>query len=97
MQPQGHLQVLVNLLDYRMNPQEALDAPRWQWVGGKTIQVEEGVPPQIVEQLRALGHEVQVIRDPITMGRGEIILRDSVTGVLYGAAEPRCDGTVSCY
>ena len=64
---------------------------------GKTIQVEQGVSPQIVEQLCAWGHEVQVIRDPITMGRGEIILRDSATGVLYGAAEPRCDGTVSCY
>lgn len=97
MQPQGQLQVLVNLLDYGMDPQQALDAPRWQWVGGKTIQVEQGVPTHIVERLRAWGHKVEVITDPIKMGRGEIILRDSETGVLRGAAEPRCDGTVSCY
>ena len=95
MQPQGHLQVLVNLLDYGMNPQQALDAPRWQWTGGKTIQVERGVSPQIVEALRALGHEVQVVEDSINMGRGEIILWDGE--VLIGAAEPRCDGTVSCF
>ena len=97
MQPQGQLQVLVNMLHYGMDPQQALDAPRWQWVGGNTIQVEEGVSAEIVEGLRALGHEVEVITDPIKMGRGEIILRHPVTGVIQGAAEPRCDGTVSCY
>lgn len=97
MQPQGQLQVLVNLLDYGMDPQQALDAPRWQWVGGKTIQVETGVPAEVVDQLRAWGHEVEVVTDPIKMGRGEIILRDVETGVLAGASEPRCDGTVSCY
>ena len=80
-----------------MNPQEALDAPRWQWVGGKTVQVEEGVSPEIVERLRSYGHDIQVITDRTTMGRGEIILRDSETGVLCGASEPRCDGTVSCF
>lgn len=97
MQPQGHLQVVVNMLDYGMDPQQALDAPRWQWVGGKTVQVEEGVSPEIVERLRSYGHDIQVITDRTTMGRGEIILRDSETGVLCGASEPRCDGTVSCF
>lgn len=95
MQPQGHLQVLINLLNYGMNPQEALDAPRWQWVGGKTIQVEPEVPPEVVDALRSLGHTVEVISDRTNMGRGEIILRDE-HGVLCGASEPRCDGTVSC-
>ena len=96
MQPQGHLQVLVNLLDYHMNPQQALDAPRWQWTGGKVIQMEPGVPQPLVDALRAMGHEIEVVSDVTLMGRGEIILRDE-QGVLCGASEPRCDGTVSCF
>ena len=44
MQPQGHLQVVSNLVDFGMNPQEALDAPRWQWVGGLDVKVEPGFP-----------------------------------------------------
>ena len=95
MQPQGHLQVLVNLLDYGMDPQQALDAPRWQWIGGKRVQVEQGMPDRVVEELRRRGHEIEVITDPIKMGRGEIILREEESGVLCGAAEPRCDGTVA--
>lgn len=96
MQPQGHLQVLVNLLDYGMNPQEALDAPRWQWVGGKAVQVEREVPPELAKTLADMGHEIQVVEDRTGMGRGEIILRGD-GGVLCGGAEPRCDGTVSCF
>lgn len=96
MQPQGQLQVLVNLLNYGMNPQQALDAPRWQWTGGRNVQVEQGVPEEIVEELRRRGHEVEIITNPIMMGRGEIILRDRDSGVLCGGAESRCDGTVAC-
>ena len=44
MQPQGHVQVIMNTLDFMMNPQATLDAPRWQWVGGKKIQVETDIP-----------------------------------------------------
>ena len=53
MQPQGHVQVIMNTLDFMMNPQETLDAPRWQWVGGKKIQVEKTFPAEIVEELSA--------------------------------------------
>ena len=79
-----------------LNPQQALDAPRWQWVGGRKVQVEQGVSMEIVEELRRRGHEVEIITNPIKMGRGEIILRDRESGVLCGAAESRCDGTVAC-
>lgn len=96
MQPQGHVEVLVNTIDYHMNPQEALDAPRCQWIGGKHIQLEREVPPEIAETLSAMGHEVEVINDPIDMGRGQIIWRTE-NGLLIGGTEPRCDGTIAAW
>jgi gamma-glutamyltranspeptidase/glutathione hydrolase len=42
MQPQGHVQVVMNTVDFEMNPQQALDAPRWQWMGGMDVSVEPG-------------------------------------------------------
>lgn len=60
MQPQGHLQVILNTLDFHMNPQAALDAPRWQWIEGKKVEVEAQVDPAIVEGLRSRGHEITV-------------------------------------
>ena len=96
MQPQGHVEVLVNTLDYHMNPQEALDAPRIQWIGGKKLQLEREAGEEIAEQLRAMGHEVEVIDDRISMGRGEIIWKDE-NGVYTAGTEPRCDGTVAAW
>lgn len=96
MQPQGHLQVLVNTLDYHMNPQAALDAPRWQWTEGKKIEIESGVAPEIIEGLRQRGHEITVLDDTISFGRGQMIWRQP-DGVLCGATEPRTDGTVAAF
>ena len=96
MQPQGHVLVVVNTVDYHMNPQDCLDAPRVQWIGGKKIQLEESVPDHIARELREMGHEVEVISDSIDMGRGEIIWRTD-NGLLVGATEPRCDGTVAAW
>ena len=96
MQPQGHVQVLVNTIDYHMNPQEALDAPRVQWIGDKHIQLEREVSPDIAAQLSAMGHEVEVISDRINMGRGQIIWRTE-NGLLAGGTEPRCDGAIAAW
>lgn len=96
MQPQGHVEVLVNTIDYHMNPQEALDAPRVQWIGDKHIQLEREAGPEIAEALAAMGHEVEVIDDRINMGRGQIIWRTE-NGLLIGGTEPRCDGTVAAW
>ena len=96
MQPQGHLQVIVNTIDLHMNPQQALDAPRWQWIGGKKIEVERNFPDVIIEQLVERGHEIKVVTDSIQMGRGQIIWRDE-NGVLTGATEPRADGLVAAW
>ena len=96
MQPQGQLQVLLNTIDFGMNPQEALDAPRFQWISGKKVQLERGVPEEIVRELAEMGHEVEVIDDLMLMGRGEIIWRTDEE-VLAGGSEPRCDGHVASW
>lgn len=96
MQPQGHILVAVNTIDYHMNPQECLDAPRMQWVGGKKIQLEREVPPDVSRKLAEMGHEVEVVNTNISMGRGQIIWRTE-NGVLVGGTEGRCDGTIAAW
>ena len=96
MQPQGHVQVVVNTVDYGMNPQDCLDAPRFQWQGGKHIQLEQEVPAAVAEELRRRGHEVEVVSDRIAMGRGQIIWRRS-DGTLVGGTEPRSDGAIAVW
>lgn len=90
MQPQGHLQVVVNLADYGMNPQTALDAPRWQFMAGNRVLLEQTVPRHIALALAEQGHDIQISADAGTFGKGQIILRRE--GVLIAASEPRGDG-----
>lgn len=96
MQPQGQLQVVMDTVDFLMNPQNALDAPRWQWIEGRKVQLEDGVPAEIAEELIRRGHEITVMSDYTSFGRGQIIWRDE-NGVLAGATEPRADGTVAAW
>ncbi|MCL6632625.1 MAG: gamma-glutamyltransferase family protein [Alicyclobacillus herbarius] len=95
MQPQGHVQVLMNLLDFHLNPQAALDAPRWQWVEGRRIDVEPTWPMHLVQALARRGHDLRVARDGGAFGRGQIILRQG--NVLIGATEPRTDGSIAAF
>lgn len=96
MQPQAHVQVAMNMIDFGLNPQQALDAPRWQWIGGTTVEVEQDTPNHIIRQLQRMGHNVVVQPDPYHMGRGQIIIRDE-DGVLCGATEKRTDGQIACF
>lgn len=96
MQPQGHVQVVMNTVDFHMNPQEALDAPRWQWKGGRNIEVEPGIPSAEVELLSRMGHNILIPPDTYSFGRGQIIWRND-NGVLCGGTEPRADGTVAVW
>ena len=96
MQPQGHVQVLVNTIDYHMNPQAALDCPRVQWTGGLDVQIEAAAGQQAADALADMGHSVTVPASPIAMGRGQIIWRQD-NGVLVGGTEPRCDGCVAAW
>jgi gamma-glutamyltranspeptidase/glutathione hydrolase len=108
MQPQGHVQVLVNVADFGMNLQEAGDAARFLHDGGSspdegtatdygTLFVEPGVPKSTVEMLRARGHIVEVDDTAGKFGGYQAISRDPETGVLTGATEMRKDGTVVGY
>lgn len=96
MQPQGHVQVVMNLLDFGLNPQSALDAPRWQWTGGKKIKIEQEFPKHIAEVLERRGHIIEGALDSGEFGRGQIILRGE-NNVLIGATEPRTDGAVAVW
>ncbi len=97
MQPQGHLQVVVNTVDFNLNPQAALDAPRWQWTGNKTIEVERGISDHILQGLSRKGHDIKISLDNEPFGRGQIIWRGNDTGVLIGGTEGRTDSSISVW
>ncbi len=96
MQPQGHVQVMSNVLEDHMNPQAALDAPRFYWQADNRVVVEHTMPPEIIKNLRARGHEIEIAPHAGPFGRGEIIWRTE-DGVLMGGTEPRADGTVAVW
>ena len=96
MQPQAHLQVLMSAIDHHLNPQDALDKPRWMWTGGKTIEVEQSFDAAILGQLARAGHNIVVRRSSVPFGRGEIIWR-SEDGILCGGCEMRTDGQVAAW
>ena len=97
MQPQGHVQMVMNLVDFGLNPQAALDAPRWQWLGGKKVGIEQGASRDLANALARRGHDVLIACDVTDYGRGQIILRDSENGVLCGGTEPRADSHVAVW
>ncbi len=93
MQPQGHLQVICNMVDFEMEPQQALNALRFQVIGDTTL-VEEGLAPEVVAGLRSRGHQLHQVggHARVGMGGGQVIRRDPETGVLWAGSEPRKDG-----
>ena len=102
MQPQGHFQVMSAMIDDDLNPQDALNRPRWQVLGGQPdgmIALEEGIPVKTMAQLANMGHRVRPIsgRGRAVFGAGQIIRRDPDTGVLFGGSEPRKDGLIAAY
>lgn len=92
MQPQAHVQVLTNMIDFNLNPQAALDAPRIMWTEGKKIQVEADFDPKIIDELKNLGHTVEIVNDYKSMGRGQIILKKD--DVYIGGTEKRTDSNI---
>ncbi len=96
MQPQGHVQVLMNMIDFGLNPQMALDAPRWQWMEGMKVSLEPTFDQKMAEALKERGHDVSFAPGVSSFGRGQIIWRLE-NGVLVGACESRTDSNIACY
>ncbi len=95
MQPQGHLQTLVRMLDYGQNPQAACDAPRWRFNAGLEINVEASLNPATVQGLAARGHQMEVINDSYQdFGAGQFIWRagDPAVEGYVAASDARRDG-----
>ena len=100
MQPQGHLQTLVRMLDHRQNPQAACDAPRWRFNAGLEINVEAGMDPATVQGLAERGHRMEVIQDSYQdFGAGQFIWRLGDPGVdgYVAASDPRRDGQAAAF
>ena len=97
MQPQGHVQVLAAMVDSALDPQSALDLPRFcieDGTSGGDLALEDGIANEVIADLETLGHTIQKVSgwDRALFGRGQIILRDSDSGVLTGGSDPRADG-----
>jgi gamma-glutamyltranspeptidase/glutathione hydrolase len=95
MQPQGHMQTLVRMLDYKQNLQAACDAPRWRFNAGLEINVEQQMPRTTVSELAARGHVAEVINDSYQdFGAGQFIWRAGDPGRegYVAASDSRRDG-----
>jgi gamma-glutamyltranspeptidase/glutathione hydrolase len=95
MQPQGHLQTLLRMIDHRQNPQAACDAPRWKVNKGLSVDVEATMEPDVVQALRERGHVLEAIADPyMDFGAGQFIWRqtDDLRDGYVAASDSRRDG-----
>ena len=98
MQPQGHLQLTVDMVAGGMNPQQAIDLPRFCIADGTRdgkIFLEEGIAKEVLEELKEMGHDLLVNiggHDRAVFGRAQIIKRDRKTGVYWAGSDGRADG-----
>jgi len=98
MQPQGHAQFLINVIDFKMNLQEAVDAPRARHMQDREVYLEEGISGKTASALREKGHRIVRVSPPINqVGGGQAIYLDRGQGVLLGASDRRKDGLALGY
>jgi gamma-glutamyltranspeptidase/glutathione hydrolase len=99
IQPQGHIQVLVNLIDLGMGLQQAIDAPRYRFMTGKGVLLEDEIGATVIDRLLQKGHvrakPPGILRS--SMGGGQAIMIDPVSKTLMGASDPRKDGLALGY
>ena len=96
MQPQGHVQVVMNTVDFHLDPQQALDAPRWQWLRDGRVTVETRFAQDLARGLQRRGHKLSYDIDTPSFGRGQMIVRLK-NGVLVGGTESRTDSNIACF
>ncbi len=94
-QVQTNLQVLTGIIDYGLDPQAAVDAPRWGHSGGQLL-VEDGVPQETQAELSRLGHDVRrIARETSPTGRAQCIVIDAASGALVGGSDIRGEGAAA--
>ena len=93
-QAQAHAQFVANVVDFDMNLQAAMDAARFNKDNsGCRVNLEDGYPRKVMEQLAAQGHQINLVpRYSQVMGRGNAVMHDDKSGVNFGASDPRADG-----
>lgn len=90
MQPQGHVQVVVRIVDHEQNPQTACDGPRFRWLQGNQVACEDGFPQSTLDELRRRGHELVVVDDDNQFGSCQAIWQ--LDDGYFAASDPRRDG-----
>ncbi len=96
MQPQAHVQVMMNYIDFHMDPQQALDEPRWQWNRDGRITVESRFDTHMALEFQHKGHIFQPSLSTTSFGRGQMIVRLD-NSVLVGGTESRADSNIACF
>ncbi|HHX00443.1 MAG TPA: gamma-glutamyltransferase family protein [Acholeplasmataceae bacterium] len=97
MQPQAHLQVILNTIDYQLNPQATLDKPRWQWLEKDKIIVEPNFDLKLIEALKLKGHKIEIDNNIAKFGRGQIIWQNPETKVYVAGTDSRTDSQIAIY
>ena len=95
MQPQGHLQVVMNLIDFDLGPQAALDAPRFRWDKALDVSLEDAFSDEIKDLLAKRGHNIKIEPRGSSFGRGQIIIKEDDHYI--AGTETRCDGHIAYY
>jgi len=93
-QPCGHARLLTNMVDFGLDPQSAIDAPR-SFADGGDLKLERGNDADVLRDLEELGH--RIVTPDLPLGGAQAVLIDEATGTLCGASDPRKDGAAIGY